>query len=66
MKIGKKLKEAREKKGMSQADVGRVSGIHMGAITHFENDRRQPTIQTLAKLCKALGADANVLLGLKK
>ncbi len=49
-----RLRELRMAKGMSQAELARVSGIGQGRISHLE-DGQAPTWPTLVALAEALG-----------
>ena len=63
MSIGKKIKEARKKKGMTQvqlADAARISRSYLGDL---EGDRYNPSVDTLQKIAAVLGTTSGVLLG---
>ena len=55
-KVGKRIKEVRIQKGISQADlVGRMSGeIDPTNISRIEAGRTNPTIFTLYRIAEAL------------
>lgn len=53
--IGKILKEARIKKGLTRANVGEMSGISATNIYRIECGQRFPRPQTLVRLAKPLG-----------
>ena len=48
--LGKKIRDAREEKGMSQKDLGGVLGYSPMAISHFENGIRELKLSDLQKL----------------
>lgn len=51
-----KLKEIREKKGLSQEQLAEISGISRTTISDLENEKKQVTTNvTLEKLANALG-----------
>lgn len=52
--LGQRLKQTRDAKGWTQSDLSSKSGINSMAISHFENDRRAPTIRNAVRLCRAL------------
>lgn len=52
--FGKKLREVRLKKKLSQGDVARILGIHRTYISGLERGRRNPSLATIQKLAKAL------------
>ena len=63
-KVGKRIKEVRLQKGISQADlVGRMQGeIDPTNISRIEAGRTNPTVYTLFRLAEALEVDAKELL----
>ena len=63
-KVGKRIKEVRLQKGISQADlVGRMQGeIDPTIISRIEAGRTNPTVFTLFRLAEALEVDAKELL----
>ncbi len=52
---GKKLKEARENKGLTQNELARKTGLHLTTIGNYEIDRREPKATQLKLLADALG-----------
>ena len=48
------LRELREVKGLSQADLAALSGVDRGTIIDLELGRRKPRPSTRRKLAKAL------------
>ena len=53
-KIGKKLKEARKKIGLTQMDVAKKSNISVNYYARIERDEENPTLETLERVLKAL------------
>ncbi|MBA7705959.1 hypothetical protein ES703_114801 [subsurface metagenome] len=53
--LGLKLKARRKEKGLKLVDVSKLSGLHLGHISHIERGDRLPTGSTLKKLAKPLG-----------
>lgn len=53
-KIGKKLKEARKKLGMSQVEVARKAGISVNYYARIERDEENPTLGTIERMVKVL------------
>jgi transcriptional regulator with XRE-family HTH domain len=62
IKFGKKLKEVRLKKNLSQGDVSRILGVHRSYISGLERGARNPSLLTVQKVAKALGVNAKDLL----
>lgn len=52
--LGAKLRAARLNAGLSQADLEAASGIPKPRLSRYENDRVEPSIRTLLRLCSAL------------
>ena len=55
--IGSKLKKIRVSKGLTMIGLAEISGVTQGNISLIENGKSNPTIETAAKLGKALGVD---------
>ena len=66
MHIGTRLRTRRQKIGETQASIARLTGFMPEAICHFESGRRQPTVESLRRLCLALKCSADYLIGLKE
>jgi transcriptional regulator with XRE-family HTH domain len=54
MTFAEKLKELRQAKGMSQADLSAASGIPIGTIRDYEQGKRDPLLSNAQRLAKAL------------
>ena len=54
-KVGVVLREAREKAGMTQADVARKLGTKRSAISRIENRAEDIALSTIQEYAKALG-----------
>jgi len=61
-KLGKNLKELRQKQGLSQGDIARFLGADRSYISNIESGRMNPTLSTLEKLAKSLGVKLDELL----
>ena len=62
IQFGKKLREVRLKKKLSQGDVARILGVHRSYISGLERGRRNPSLVTVHKVAKALDVSTNELL----
>lgn len=51
------LKEVREKRGISQSQLAKLSGVSRPMIHHLENGIRNPTVIVFHALATALKAD---------
>ncbi len=54
-KFGAKLAVLREKKGYTSEELGLKVGMHKQAISRLENGWASPSLDTVNKLCEALG-----------
>ena len=61
MDIGQKIKELRKKQGMSQKDLADKLGITPVMISQYENEKRNPKLETLQKISDALEVDISEL-----
>ena len=65
MKIGKKLRDRREDKDLTQSKVAKYAGIDQSNYSKMERDLGEPNLDQLRLLCEILEIDANELLNLK-
>jgi transcriptional regulator with XRE-family HTH domain len=54
MIIGKRLRQIREQKNLSQGDIERKTGLLRSYVSRIENGHAVPAIETLQKLAKGL------------
>ena len=59
----KRLRSAREERGLSQGDLAKKTGLQPAAISHFETGQRSPSFENLQKLSDALNVSIDYLLG---
>lgn len=52
--LGSKLKKAREEQGYTQAELAEKAGVSAGLIGQIENNKVQPSLQTIEKIAKVL------------
>ena len=61
MEIGKKIREARIAKGLTQEELGKIVGLQNSAIAKYENGRvvniKRSTLQKLAIALDLRGSD---------
>lgn len=60
--IGMKVKKARLREGLKISDVARISGISQGMVSKIENAQVATTLETLNRLCIAIGLPISKLL----
>lgn len=53
-KIGKKLKDARNKLGLKQSEVAKKADISVNYYARIERNEENPTLETLERVLKAL------------
>ena len=63
MDFGKKLREQREAKGMSQSKLAKAVGVHQSIIGRYEREEAKPTIDVVKRLAHALDTTVGYLLG---
>lgn len=62
MSLGEELRTARTGAGLTQEELAFRAGLDRAYISQLENDHKSPTVDTLVRLCTALGVRASVLL----
>ncbi|WP_142415460.1 helix-turn-helix domain-containing protein [Hathewaya massiliensis] len=66
MNIGDKIKHLRKEKGLTQQELAIRCELSKNAIWNYENNKRNPNIETLTKIAQALGVDINKLCNYEK
>lgn len=56
------LRELRESKLLTQADVSRATGLSEGQLSKIENGHNKPRASTIRALAEAMGVEPNVVL----
>lgn len=64
--IGKRIQEARKRKGLNQMQLAKELGIGLSALRLYEKGDRTAPIPVLVKLCRFFDISADWLLGLPK
>lgn len=60
--IGRKIKKARQKVEMTQADVAKKAGIHVNYFARIERGEENPSIEIIEKIAKALKVKSSEIL----
>lgn len=60
-KIGKILRETRQKLGVTQLELAREAGLSRASIINTEKGRVLPKYDCMIKICKTLGLPSSVL-----
>ena len=61
MGIGKRIKEARNARNMTQEELAKLLGVTKGAVANYENETSHPKEPVMYKMFEALQVDANYL-----
>ena len=61
MGIGKRIKEARINKNLTQEELAKILGVTKGAVANYETEVSHPKESVMYALIEALGVDANFL-----
>ncbi len=64
MEFKEKIKELRNEKGLTQKQVATLIGTTDSCYRNYELGIREPSLDILKKLCQALDASADYLIGL--
>ncbi|MBI2928787.1 MAG: helix-turn-helix transcriptional regulator [Verrucomicrobia bacterium] len=65
MNVGQKIRALRTEAGVTLPDLAEKSGVSKGFLSQLENDEKaNVSLDTLAKVAKALGISIGALLGL--
>lgn len=59
-----RLKGLRERRGLSQTDLGNIIGVNPNRLSNYEQGIRKPPIDILRLLCQGMGCSADELLGI--
>lgn len=59
-----RLKEARERRGLTQAELGKEAGLPSTTLSHFESGSRKPSFDNLRRLTRVLGVSTDYLMGI--
>lgn len=60
------MRKAMSVRGVERSDLARMTGFTHGAVTAWFTGERNPTVDKLREICKALDVSADYLLGLKE
>jgi transcriptional regulator with XRE-family HTH domain len=61
--LGEELRNARLAAGLTQEALAARAGLDRAYISLLEHDRKSPTLDTLFRLCKAIGISAAAVVG---
>ena len=66
MKIGEKIKNAREDMDLLQSDMARMIPMNQSNYSKIERNLQEPSIDQLRQICKILKLDPRYLLDLNE
>ncbi len=61
-KVGRRIREYREKAGYSQEDVAEKIGLSVTGVSNIERGRNYPKMDVFIKIANVLGVSADLLL----
>ena len=64
MRIGEKIKNAREDLDLSQTDVANLIPMNQSNYSKIERDLQEPSLEQLKRICQILHLDPRYLLNL--
>jgi repressor LexA len=62
--LGERLKDLREERGMSQAELAKLVGVTRAAVGMYEQGKRSPDYDTLRRFAEVFMVSTDYLLGL--
>ena len=63
MELGRRLKELRKAKGLTQTRLAELLGVHLQTVSKWERGVNEPDISLLGEIASVLGASVEELLG---
>jgi transcriptional regulator with XRE-family HTH domain len=61
-RLGRRIREVRKERGISQGELAEKAGISLITISRIERGERDPHVRTLAQIARGLGIPAYELL----
>lgn len=61
-RIGREVRRLRDEKDLSQTQLAARAGTSQSAISVLEKGKRSPRIDTLVRICDALGTEPSMLM----
>lgn len=59
IQVGNQIRKYRKKRGLSQKDVSKMTGIPYSTYSNYENNNREPSMEQLQKIATALQVSVN-------
>lgn len=65
--MNSRIKEVRELNKLNKSEFAKSIGVSPSAIGYIESGEKQPSLETIVKICECFSVDANwLILGMKK
>jgi transcriptional regulator with XRE-family HTH domain len=61
--FAQRLRQARERRELSQMHLAQMAGLPQSAVSHFESGARAPSLHNFLRLADVLGVTTDFLLG---
>jgi transcriptional regulator with XRE-family HTH domain len=62
MTFAKRLRQLRDKAGLSEAKLAQASGVSFASIHEYGLGRRKPSFEAVAKMARALGVSCEAFM----
>lgn len=59
--FGERVRELRQKRGLSQEELARAAGLHRTYVSDIERGKRNVALMNIARLARALGKSVGEL-----
>jgi transcriptional regulator with XRE-family HTH domain len=66
VEVGRRLRDIRKSRDLTQAELGRLLGLHQSLIAQYEGGYIRLYASLIVRLCRALRATPNELLGFQE
>jgi transcriptional regulator with XRE-family HTH domain len=63
MKYGNRIAQLRDEKKLTQEELAQKVGINRAALSHYENNRREPDYETLQRIATFFHVSIDYLMG---
>lgn len=62
LRVGEAVRRHRQDAGLSQEQLAEQAGLHRTAVSLIERGQRSPSVETLHRICVALGISVSHLV----
>jgi transcriptional regulator with XRE-family HTH domain len=64
--LGEKIRSARQRRGMTMAQLAEEIGVAVSTLTNYENNYRIPDLKIAKRIIEALNIDSDYFLGINR